>query len=90
MNAAEKSKRFPGAYADYQALVAKKEAVLAQTKPLRKQYAALMEQIHALEAQAKPIREAMRTLETEQLVDIDNGLSTLDRAMGGGRLNNAA
>lgn len=72
---------------EFDALRAKKEAILATTKPLRKKREALIEKMRPLEAQLAALDSEIRAAERPALVNVDQDLATLARALGGKALS---
>lgn len=68
-------------------LQAQKEALLEQTRPLRRQHDALAKEIQAREADLRALVEQIHALERPQLADLDNQIATVANAMGGRRLS---
>ncbi len=76
-------KDFPAIHAEFNKLMAEKDALRAKSAPLHDKRAKLREKMVPLEAQDRELIEQIRAIERPRMAEIDEELSRMAMATGG-------
>lgn len=62
--------------------VAERDAILAESEPLKEKRRAVQAQMHPLEAQVRELTQQIVNIETDELVKLDKNIGNLSKSLG--------